>query len=118
MTKRRRTPLVEPGRSPFTAGSLMNLFAIPVVSGLIILSGFYYLTKDTLARHDQAIAADTAGREKLRDEFIANTRETAKGIASLAAHALVQDEQAKQMKDTLGAISTKLDDFSPRNAKR
>ncbi len=104
MTKRRA-----PHRQTFSIVSLVNLGLIPVVTALFVVGGFYYITKDTLTRHDEQIKEDITAREKLRDQFIANTAETAKGISSLAAHALVQDEKTKQIAETLGKVNDKLD---------
>jgi hypothetical protein len=101
--------LAEPPPSVFNAGTIVNVLAIPIITAALIGAGFYYTTRDELARHDLAINAEASSREKLRDEFLENSKKTADGISQLSTHTAVQDEQVKQTISSLDKISTQLD---------
>jgi len=112
---RRRTPAHQP--SIWNAGTVVNIFAIPIITTIFLGGGAYFTFKALLEQNTSAIKEESAKREEafrtettkreaaLKEEVVArealrqalmeNSKETTKGIASLAAHALVQDEQIK-----------------------
>lgn len=102
-----RNGLIDHSRSAFTPGSLMNLGAI-VITGIVGFFAFYYTTNDKLALHEKEIAQEQVVREKLRDEFLANSKLTAEGIAKLNTQAAVQGEQTAEIVKSLDKISGQL----------
>lgn len=111
----------------FTWGNLVNLAAIPLVTGAIMLIGWYFLSSDTLKRHDVAIdqirADAKADREAFRSEAKADRelfqaslktdRETvaAKVEEEKRARVAVRDEfltSQRTLTDVLGKLDTRL----------
>lgn len=103
----------------FSIGSLTNLGAIPILTALVTISGFYYVTKDQLERHDEAIktitktvtdktAEDSTARAKIRDDFLASQIKTAEGIAKLDTRLAVAETNQKVANDTLKTIADTL----------
>jgi len=121
--RRRSAPVVASG---FSWGSLTNLFAIPIVTGVIVMSGFYYVTNDKLGRYGADIvrindkieisnksvldktAEDAAARAKIRDEFIAAQMKTADGIGKLDTRLAVAEANQKIANEQLTKISDSL----------
>lgn len=120
---RRKTKLNGNG-TVWNAGTAVNVFAIPLITVIFGLGGFYLLTKDTLARHEQAISqiipkefdqenkdisAEAKARQNTRDEFLDRLGKINDSIATLNTHAAVQDETDKQIARTLEQISRQLE---------
>jgi len=119
----RASHTIQPG---FTIGSLTNLFAIPIVTGVIVMSGFYYVTNDKLGRYGADIsrindkieisnksvldktAEDAAARAKIRDEFISAQMKTADGIGKLDTRLAVAEANQKIANEQLTKISDSL----------
>ena len=117
MTTRKKTAHQE--QSGFTIGNLTNLMAIPLLTGAIILIGFYYTTNSTLMRYGEDIKTvnklvtdktteDSAARTKIRDDFLASQIKTAEGIAKLDTRLAVAETNQKIANDTLSKISDSL----------
>jgi hypothetical protein len=113
----RRRPA--PQGSGFTLGNLTNLGAIPLLTAIVTLSGFYYVTKDQLARQGEDIKVvtktvtektteDALARAKIRDDFIAAQIKTNEGIAKLDTRLAVAETNQKVANDTLTKIADSL----------
>lgn len=107
----------------FTIGNLVNLGAIPLITGAIILVGFYYTTSGTLIRYgediktlkgtvDTKVEADTSARTKIREDFLASQVKTAEGIAKLDTRLAVAEQQQKTANEALAKISDSLQRIS------
>lgn len=118
MTRRK---IKEP--SGFTLGNLVNLGAIPLITGSIILIGFYYTTSGTLIRYgedikvlrttvDTKVESDTTARTKIREDFLASQVKTAEGIAKLDTRLAVAEQQQKTANEALAKISDSLQRIS------
>lgn len=141
-TRRRRSYPVdvkEPVKSGFTPGNLLNLGAIPIITGIITLIGFYYSTNSTLVRYSDEIKTlntkieasgktitdksveDTAQREKIRDAFLQSQTRTNEGISKLDTRLAVAEQQQKTANEALAKISetlTKISSFPPAPDRR
>ena len=117
MPRRRVQP--KPELSGFSLGSLTNLGAIPLLTAIVTLSGFYYVTKDQLVRQGEDIKSvtktvtektneDSAARQKIRDEFLAAQMKTTDGIAKLDTRLAVAETNQKTANDTLAKIADTL----------
>ena len=105
--------------SGFSLGSLTNLGAIPILTALFSVGGFYYVTNGTLSRHgdditqiktkvEATVVEDTAARNKIRDEFLASQVKTAEGIGKLDLRLAVAETNQKTANDTLSKIADSL----------
>ncbi len=114
--RRRRPPRVSEG---YSIGSLTNLGAIPIITAIFTVGGFYYVTNGTLTRHTedivqikteikQATDVDSAQRAKIRDEFLAAQMKTSDGIGKLDTRLAVAETQQKVANDTLSKIAESL----------
>ena len=127
MGQRRRSVAVqEPQNFGFTLGNLTNLMAIPLLTGGIILIGFYYTTSGTLMRYGDDIKTlnskletttkvvtdkttdDAVARAKIRDDFLASQLKTAEGIGKLDTRLAVAETNQKIANDTLNKIADSL----------
>lgn len=147
MAKRARTRIVyrdrpgpvevaEPVKSGFTIGNLVNLGGIPLITAVITISGFYYVTNFRLEANDQAIKTlttklegagkvladktldDTAQREKMRDAFLASQTKTNEGIAKLDTRLAVAEKQQETANAALNKISETLSKISSFQKQR
>lgn len=140
MTKRAKTRIVyrdrgpvevaEPVKSGFTIGNLVNLGGIPLITAVITVSGFYYVTNyklETTAEQIKTINAklesasksielktsdDTAQRDKIRETFLASQVKTTEGIAKLDTRLAVAEKQQETTNATLIKISETLSQIS------
>ena len=90
-------------RSVWNAGTLVNIFSIPLLSAGVFLIGQYFLWGDELKRHDDAIKMEFANREKDKAEFATRFDKMGESLSSLDKHAAVQDETLKTISSQLGA---------------
>lgn len=99
----------------FTWGNLINLAAIPLVTGTIFLIGWYFLSSDTLKRHDTAIEQirtdnkadkeaavlkaedEKRAREGVRNEFLASQRQLVDVLGKLDTRLSVGEKQQENM---------------------
>ena len=99
----------------FNWGTLVNILTIPVLTGGIYFLGDWFRNGDTLKRHDIEIAAEVKAREnaeknqseqreKLSESLLSYAQKTQEGISTLSAHAMVQDEQIKNITSTLDHV--------------
>lgn len=97
----------------FNLATVVQMAAIPLITVVVGLAGFYYITKDELARHETAISAtipqelkdEKDQREKTRNEFLDKLGRLGDGISALNTTVAVMAEQNKQ----IAAALTKLD---------
>ncbi len=114
--RKRQSRLGQDGKSVLNAGTLVNVASIPLITAIISLIGFYYLTRDELGRHDVAISTtipkefkeEADAREKTRSEFLDRLQKLNDGVTSLSTNVAVQGEQNKEIAKTLGKISDQL----------
>ncbi len=128
----RRQPAPYEGEEPrpgFSLGALTNLGAIPILTAIFTVGGFYYITNSTLTRHTADIDQikvevkkgnedDTAARAKIRDEFLAAQMKTSDGIGKLDTRLAVAETNQKIANDTLSKIAdtlTKITTMPPRH---
>lgn len=112
----------------FTLGNLTNLMLIPLLTGAIILIGFYYTTNSTLTRYgddiktikttvDTKVEADSIARTKIRDDFLTAQIKTNDGIAKLDTRLAVAETTQKTQLETLNKIADNLQRISSIPAK-
>lgn len=102
-----------------TEKSWMERYGINLATlGAVIVSGagFYFTTISKLEEHSKALvkleAASNAGdkaREKVRDDFLANSLKTAEGISALNTETKVQNVQLIAINQALEKISRTLE---------
>lgn len=113
----------EPVRSGFTPGNLLNLGAIPILTGIITMVGFYYSTNSDIQKLKEKIEIagktisdktvdDTAQREKIREAFLSSQTKTNEGIAKLDTRLAVAEQQQKTANEALSKISETLQKIS------
>lgn len=73
------------------------------------MGGFYVLTNYRLTAHDTAISDEQKARQSDRTEFIDKLGKINDSVSALNVHAAVQDEQQKEISNTLERISHQLD---------
>lgn len=141
MAKRARTRIVyrdrpgpvevaEPVKSGFTLGNLVNLGGIPLITAIITISGFYYVTNFKLESYGEQIKVlnnkielagksitdkstdDTAQREKIREAFLTSQTKTNEGIAKLDTRLAVAEKQQETANAALSKISETLSKIS------
>lgn len=119
----RAVDVKEPVRSGFTMGNLVNLGAIPVITALLTVVGFYYQTNAKMERYGDEIVSikrvvaektneDNTQREKVREAFLNSQKETNSGIAKLDTRLAVAETQQKVANDALTKISETLQKIS------
>jgi predicted nucleic acid-binding Zn-ribbon protein len=100
-------------------GNITNLLAIPVLTGIIAVTGFYYITTYRLDEYRADIdkvnkivaekaSTDDAARNKIRDDLLANQVRTAEGISKLDTRLAVAETNQKTANDTLQKIADTL----------
>lgn len=103
--------------------------AIPVLSAGLGLVGWYYLTSDTLKRHDDAIktiqiesreqgATEAKAREDARKVFLDNQIKTTEVLGKLDTRLAVSETKQEVTNQTLSKIAdelSRLTTTSPRN---
>jgi hypothetical protein len=102
--------------SAINMGTAINVFSIPIITGIITVAGFYYVTKDELQRHEVAIAQTIPGalkdeataRETTRNEFLGKFDKLSEGVAGLNTKAALAEERDKIIGDTLVEIRNEL----------
>jgi capsule polysaccharide export protein KpsE/RkpR len=104
--------------SILNAGTLVNILIIPVLTVSFYFIGSYFLTGDTLRRHELEIAAEASQREKLSNSLLNYAQKTQEGISALSSHAEVQDERIKQITGTLDHVVSGLQNIESRLPER
>ena len=121
--------MIEQGRGAFTAGSIMNLLAIPVLSAGLGLVGWYYLTSDTLKRHDDAIKTiqveskvateeERKARDDARKTFLDNQLKTTEVLGKLDTRLAVSETKQETANQTLKEIVQELSRISTTSSRR
>lgn len=109
MTRRKPKNGNGDGSYGFNLATVAQMLFIPILTVGIGLSGFYYLTKDTLARHEAAITStipsefknEADAREKTRNEFLDKIAKLSDGVSNLNTNVALQTQALQQLKDEL-----------------
>jgi len=102
------------------ANQMWNTSLPFLVTFFVIVMGFYYQTKSTLSVHgekltkleqtiDDSKKENIADREKVRDAFLANSKDTAAGIAKLNETTAVMGATLLVVQKEIEKISQKLE---------
>ena len=99
----------------FNLATVVQIGVIPLLTVVIGLTGFYYITRDTLTRHEVAISTtipeefrqEAQARDKTRTEFLDKFGKLTDVISALNTNVAVMAEQNKQIAATLSRLDTK-----------
>lgn len=123
-TRRRRRASKEEEHPPwFSRPQIVNMLAVPVLTLIGGLVGWYYLTSDTLKRHEGEIAAmksaarttvdeERKAREEVRKAFMDNIVSQTSVLGKLDARLTVQESKVDITNRTLEKIADKLDNLN------
>jgi len=103
----------------FTRPQLINLFAVPLITVVIGLSGFYFLTKDQLTRHEielstiktnasVAVRDERDEREKTRKAFMDNQLLVAQVLSKIDTRLSVAETKQDVANQTLNKLVDEL----------
>ena len=117
-----RRPRIVNGTS-FTAAAWAQLLLVPLISGGIILAGFYYTTGDRLNQHEAAIAViqkaeqkdrETADkrREEIRNEYFTYQQKTNEILSKLDTRLAISETKQETANQTLSKIADQLSKIS------
>lgn len=112
MPNRRRYHRDQPHpTASFTWGHLVNLAAIPLVTAIIMLTGWYFLTSDTLRRHSEELKQvqndkkdEREARDRVRNEFLEGQRKNNEGLSKLDTRLAVAEKQQETANQLLGKL--------------
>jgi hypothetical protein len=104
----------------FTRPQIVNLVGVPVITLIGSLVGWYYLTSDTLRRHEGEIASmktaankavdeERRAREETRKSFMDNVLAQTTAMSKIDARLAVQENKVDITNKTLDKIADKLD---------
>lgn len=122
-TRRRYRTVPQPIKSGFTVGNLVNLGAIPILTAMLTVIGFYYQTNTRLERYGEEIVSikkvvadktneDNVQREKVREAFLKSQDKTNDGISKLDTRLAIAETQQKIANDALAKINETLQRIS------
>jgi hypothetical protein len=112
--------------SSFTAAAWLQILAVPIVSGAIIITGFYYTTGARLSEHDAAILdikktnaselsdakkdkdEEARSREKTRNEYLTYQQKTNDILGKLDTRLAVSETKQETANQTLQKIADQL----------
>lgn len=115
-----------PNGSSFTAAAWLQILAVPIVSGAIIITGFYYTTGARLSEHDNAILElkktnvqdgldakkdkeeESRAREKTRTEYLSYQQKTNDILGKLDTRLAVSETKQETANQTLQKIADQL----------
>lgn len=114
-----RKPATAATASGFNLATLVQMAGIPVLSAGLGLVGWYYLTSDTLRRHDEAIKTiqieakasndiETKSRDEARKVFLDNQLKTAEVLGQLNTRLAVSETKQEVANQTLSKIADQL----------
>ena len=100
----------------FNLATVVQIGLIPLITVVIGLAGFYYITKDELGRHEIAITTtlpqelkeEKDAREKTRTEFMDRFIKLTDVISALNTNVAVMAEQNKQIAASIAKLDSKL----------
>lgn len=103
----------------FNTATVFQMGLIPIITGIIILSGFYYVTGDTLKRHDTEITSirndtkvrteqEEKEREKIRNEYFSYQQKTNDILGKLDTRLAVSETKQETANQTLSKIADEL----------
>lgn len=115
--------------SGFNLSSIVQIAAIPLMGAGFTLIGFYYLTSDTLKRHDEAIKSiqieskissdeEHKSRDEARKVFLDNQIKTTEILGKLDTRLAVSETKQEVTNQTLGKIADQLARISIGSARR
>jgi len=107
----------------FSRPQLVNMLTVPVITVIIGLTGWYFLTSDALKRHEVEISAikaasrlsteeDRKAREESRKAFMDNQVSLASVLGKIDARLTVNEKQQDLTNSTLSKISDELSRLS------
>lgn len=124
----------------FTRTSLVNLFTVPAITGVLVLIGFYFVTKDTLDRHttelnslktilpqvskedrdarDKFAEEERKARDDVRKAFMDNQLKTTEVLGQLSARLLVGENKQEITNQTLNKIVDELSRIQAVSSRR
>ena len=99
--------------------TVVQVGLIPIITGIIILSGFYYVTGATLTRHDKEIelinhnaSAESKARENVRNEYLLSQAKISDNLAKLDTRLAVSETKQETANQTLAKIADQLSRIS------
>ena len=103
----------------FNMATLVQVGLIPLITGIIILAGNYYVTGDTLKRHETEIATiqsntkarteqEEKEREKIRNEYFSYQQKTNEILGKLDTRLAVSETKQETANQTLSKIADEL----------
>ena len=107
----------------------IQVAAIPVITGIIILSGFYYVTGNTLTRHDQQLQLlqsaqakdkeeESKQREKTRAEYMAYQQKNTEILSKLDTRLAISETKQETANQTLAKIADELTKITAATSRR
>lgn len=115
--------------SGFNWATVVQIGAIPIITGVFILSGFYYVTGNTLTRHDQQLQLlqasqakdkedESKQREKVRAEYMAYQQKNTEILSKLDTRLAVSETKQETANQTLAKIADELTKISAATSRR
>lgn len=99
----------------FNWATIFQVGFIPVVTAAIVVSGFYYITQDTLARHNKEIEAlttkaqaEAVARQAVRDEYLLSQQKINENLGKLDTRLAVSETKQETANQTLSRIADEL----------
>ncbi len=113
----------------FNTATLFQVGVIPILTSIAVLGGFYYITKDTLARHDKEISTieveakvvheqENKDREKVRGQYLEYQNKTNEILGKLDTRLAVSETKQETANQTLNKIADELARISANTFKR
>lgn len=123
--RRRRYHRDEPQpTASFTWGNLVNLAAIPLVTAIIMLTGWYFLTSDTLKRHGDELKQvqgdkkeEREARDRVRNEFLDGQRKNNEALSKLDTRLAVAEKQQETANQLLGKLVDTIQRATPARGR-
>ena len=108
----------------FNTATVVQVGLIPVITGIIILSGFYYVTGATLTRHDKQLDAltaqsknEAAAREAVRNEYLLSQQKINENLGKLDTRLAVSETKQEVANQTLSRIADELSKINSLTVK-
>lgn len=117
--------LAQPQLSGFNLATLFQVGFIPLLTAIIILTGFYYVTGATLTRHDKQldvltsnVQSEVKARESVRNEYLASQQKINENLGKLDTRLAVSETKQEVANQTLTRIADELGKISTIAVKR
>ena len=103
----------------FNLATLLQVGLIPIITGFIILIGFYYVTGATLTRHDKQLDVltetsqkEAKAREAVRNEYLTSQQHIVENLGKLDTRLAVSETKQETANQTLSRIADELGKIS------